>query len=287
MRAGAVKRALGVLLVAACGSRTGLLAPPEDASAPTDATPPLDVIEKPDVSVVGCPDASTEFVYVVSNDDVLWTFDPPTATFTAIGTLSCPAASGAPFSMAVARDGTAYVEYDDGELFSVSTQTAACKPTSFQSGQVQNFGMGFATIGAGPAEQLFIAPGTALATLDVDAGFALSPIGPFVPGVDLAELTGTGDGRLYAYYAASDLGGSTIGEIDKTNAHVLAADDLPDVDRGSAWAFAFWGGDFWIFTAPNGEQTTVKYDPVAKKSTVVAHLGVWIVGAGVSTCAPQ
>jgi len=283
---------VGVLFVAACGARTGLLAPeePADAADASDAAPDaesLDVAQKPDVSTVGCPDAATEFVYVVSEDDVLSTFDPPSATFATIGVLACDAGGANPFSMAVARDGTAYVEYDDGELFAVSTQTAACKPTSFVTGQVVPFGMGYATIGAGPAEQLFIAPNDALATLDVDAGFAIHPIGTFAPSLMLAELTGTGDGRLYAYYATGDFGGSTIGEIDKSNAHVVAADTLANVDRGDAWAFAFWGGDFWIFTAPNDEQTTVKYDPVAKTSTVVAHYASPIVGAGVSTCAPQ
>ena len=53
-----------------------------------------------------------------------------------------------------------------------------------------------------------------------------------------------------------------------------------------ALAFAFWGGDFWIFTSPGGSTTVTKYDPLTQGETAVTTLGSTIVGAGVSTCAP-
>ena len=56
-----------------------------------------------------------------------------------------------------------------------------------------------------------------------------------------------------------------------------------------AWAFAFWGGDFWIFLAKGSETSTTVYQidgaSGAIKSTTPAS-GRLIVGAGVSTCAP-
>jgi hypothetical protein len=58
------------------------------------------------------------------------------------------------------------------------------------------------------------------------------------------------------------------------------------VDRGTGWAFAFWGGDFWIFTTP-GPQNTWHYDPATKTANIVAHYSDAVVGAGVSTCAPD
>ncbi len=286
----AVMAAVPTAWLAACGARTGLLAPPYDGAS--DVLPPLDVTHD-DVTATGCLDAaSSTLVYAVTNDGLLLSFYPPTATFETLGMLQC-LSSGAPFSMAVDRKGTAYVEYDEGngKLFKVSTVDASCAPTSFANNDSTyfRFGMGYAAVGVGPSESLFIASADGhLATLDTTS-FAITTVGPFdVSTLQGAELTGTGDGRLYAYYAPSNgfTGGSFIAEIDKTTAKVLGADPL-GFDRGNAWAFAFWGGDFWVFTAPNDVQTTVKYDPVTKTSTVVAHYGSPIVGAGVSTCAPQ
>jgi len=111
-------------------------------------------------------------------------------------------------------------------------------------------------------------------------------VGQFLPAMPYAELTGTGDGRLFAYYANGFTGGSYVAQLDKTTGKILAQDSLPNIDRGTGWAFAFWGGDFWIFTTP-GQQTTVKWDPDKKEASVVAHYSAAIVGAGVSTCAPN
>jgi hypothetical protein len=65
---------------------------------------------------------------------------------------------------------------------------------------------------------------------------------------------------------------------------------LPGVDLGGAWAFAFWGGDFYLFTAPGGNGTSslvTRYRPSDGSVTQVAMApGVTIVGAGVSPCAP-
>jgi hypothetical protein len=193
--------------------------------------------------------------------------------------------------MAVDRKGVAYVEYDNGELFAVSTSTGACTPTTYVADQLPpfgNFGMGYATIGDGPDEELFIAadsPGT-LGKIDTGNPFGVAQVAIIDPTIDYAELTGTGGGRLYAYYAFGFNDGSYVAELDKTSGEIIGQDYLPTVDRGIGWAFAFWGGDFWLFTTPAG-QATVKYDPATKTSEVVAQYSASIVGAGVSTCAPQ
>jgi len=284
----------------ACGARTGLLAPDElaeagpDAAHRKDATPdvepdvPLIDASKQDAYKNDCPDADSTLVYVVSESNELLSFYPPSASFKLIGILNCPDPGANPFSMAVDRKGVAYVEYDDGKLFKVSTVDASCQPTAFvpNQGAFNTFGMGYATVGAGPAEELFIASGDGVLGKIDTTSFVVATVGPFVPQVGRAELTGTGDGRLYAFVAPGNTGGSAVAEIDKTNGDVLGEDPLPQVDQGMAWAFAFWGGDFWLFTDP-GPQTTWRYDPVTKTSTVVAHYSSPIVGAGVSTCAPQ
>ena len=78
-----------------------------------------------------------------------------------------------------------------------------------------------------------------------------------------------------------------IAEIEKTTARVAAQTSLPGVDLGNGWAFAFWGGDFWLFTSPTGLSQVDRYQPsTGTTSTVLTGIGDNIVGAGVSTCAP-
>jgi hypothetical protein len=50
------------------------------------------------------------------------------------------------------------------------------------------------------------------------------------------------------------------------------------------WAVKFWGGSFWIFL--NGAVYQVSRDRPADIQTVLSNTGRYVVGAGVSTCAP-
>jgi hypothetical protein len=149
----------------------------------------------------------------------------------------------------------------------------------------------------GPTEALFVA-GTRDTTQAASPGlgridpttFQLTKVGDFVPDIARAELTGTGDGRLFAFYTKGITNGppSFIGEIDTTTAAVVAETSLPTVDQGRGWAFAFWGGDFYMFTGPDvGGSDVTRYRPSDGSVNVVATLPTRIVGAGVSTCAPS
>lgn len=308
----------------ACGSRTALLGGDEGATSATgdddanggeggrrdgarkdaedtDALPPIDAGPKPDVDRTDCPDADATLIYVVTSSNELLSFYPPTATFRTIGNLACPG-PGNPFSMAVDRKGIAYVLYtvnarDPSGIFRVSTATGACVATSFVTGQsgFQTFGMGFASNTIGASETLYVASDERttgasgrLGSIDVSS-FKLTPVGTFQPSLTGAELTGTGAGNLFAFYPANDgSNGSVIGQIDKSTAQVVAADPLPTVDQGNGWAFAFWGGDFWLFTSPGGSGSRVtRYRPSDKTTSVITSFSGEIVGAGVSTCAPQ
>ena len=297
-------------LALACGARTGLLSPDEPLSAVDagldsrrpDVGRDRDVEVIPDVAQLDvvkldanrndCPDAAATLIYVVSQDSELLSFYPPAGVFKTIGKLACPTANGnTPFSMSVDRKGVAYVLYNDGALFKVSTATALCQATSYQVNQqgFTTFGMGFATVGAGPAEQLFVASdrnsGSSLGSIDTMT-FKLTNVGPITPGISRAELTGTGDGRLYAF-TSDGATGSAISEIDKVTAALVGTDALPTVDQGNGWAFAYWGGGFYLFTGAGGVQTTYQYNPFTRAISVIAHHSSLIVGAGVSTCAPQ
>jgi hypothetical protein len=300
------------------GPETGIIAPdrfiPSDVVVVEDAVPPIDAF-KNDVPIINpCPDAAATLIYVMGMQSELYSFDPSAGIFTPIGVINCPDSVGSPFSMAVDREGIAYVIFaatpSEGVqvgtgLFRVSTKTSECMPTTYNAvanGSV-TFGMGFvANVGDGgdAGETLFVAKdprgnlfgNSELATIDTTS-FVLTNIGYFTPGVLAAELTGTGDGRLFAFSPAQGAGEiSFIAEIDTSNANVIGEDPLPGIFAGGGWAFGFWGGDFYTFTGPSvdaGVPGTVvhRFDPVTKAITQVASLGDTIVGAGVSTCAPQ
>jgi hypothetical protein len=54
-----------------------------------------------------------------------------------------------------------------------------------------------------------------------------------------------------------------------------------------AWAFAFWGGTFYVFATVGDNSTVRSVDrATGKHALVLQHLAQRIVGAGVSTCAP-
>lgn len=313
----------------ACGSRTGLfgeedgLGGPIDGSAsssgslveggtffdggvivPDDAQSTIDARPvPPDVFRSDCPDAESLLVYVISDDYQLQSFNPDNGQFRTIGRITCPAQSGeTPFSMAVDRKGTAYILFTDEKIYRVSTATAACIDTSYVPRQ-QNFarfGMGFATNSVGPTETLYVsgdpdnvgngqptgAPG--LASLDPST-FKLTFVG-VDSRLQSAELTGTGDGRLFAFYRdQTDDTTSNIGEVRIDNGKIQGERHFATVDQGRGWAFAFWGGDFYMFHAPGGTTTVTRWRPTDNSVATIATAppGVRIVGAGVSTCAPQ
>lgn len=241
----------------------------------------------------GCSD-DAKTVYVVSADRTFSAFDPRTKTFRDIGVLRCAASPGAvPFSMAVARDAFAYVLYDNGELFKVSTTDLGCTKTGFQTGlDYRVFGMGFSTDAAGAStDTLFIAggqvvgPSSKLGRLDVST-FAPNP------GVDLTgwpELTGTGSAELWGFFPTG-AANPFVARIDKTSGIFSPTFSAPSLaGTASSWAFAFWGGSFWIFYQRDSDLSTNVYEMKSSTGAVsnaLMNTGRTIVGAGVSTCAP-
>lgn len=266
---------------------------PFDASLDADAEADAPVDAGHDVSHVGCTDASAAYVYVVTAGQNLYAFEPEGGTFKLVGNIDCIV--GSVDSMAVDRGGTAYVEYTSGNLFRVNTQTAKCSGTAYKPSQAWNhYGMGFSAIDNGPAEQLFIAeatyqhPSLGFGTVDTTS-FAFQFVAPFNPTLGNAvELTGTADGRLYAYFL-DPVAGSYLTRVDKTTGQLLEQTPLSFGAPDSAFAFSHWAGDFLFFVAPQGGSTTVtRYHTADGSTEVVAQLaGEQVVGAGASTCAPE
>ena len=245
----------------------------------------------------GCSEEA-KLVYVVDSNNKFSKFDPATKMFMDIGTLSCPAQLLAtPFSMGLDRDAVAWVLYSSGELFRVDTTNLNCTKSTWASpnGLLQ-FGMGFSTNTQGGTEDtLFVAGGAAptgqtssLATVSTQT-FAATPVGT-VTG--WPELTGTGNAELWGWFP-SDSSGTTpprVEQINKTTGAAMKTFMMPDELKGApgAWAFAAWGGDFWIFLA-KGTGKTIVYQIDGTNGTLKGQTPTQtrtIVGAGVSTCAP-
>src|SRR5262245_43569014 len=85
---------------------------------------------------------SARWIYLVDSGNAFLRYEPDTNTITRIGTLSCPA-TGTPFSMAVDRQATAYVLFQDHRLYQVSTADASCTTTPYVPNQMgfELFGM--------------------------------------------------------------------------------------------------------------------------------------------------
>ena len=246
-----------------------------------------------------CSDAS-KLVYVVDENNQLLTFTPTTKTFSSLGTLSCPATPdplfgtpATPFSMAIDRDANAWILYSSGELFKVNTSTLACTATSWQTqAGLALFGMGFSTEAAGgTSDTLFIAgssdPGltnATLARLDINSMQATT-----LGTVDGSpELTGTGSAELWGFFPGAS--GARVEKLNKANGMATQTYNLNTLaGEPAAWAFAFWGGDFWVFLMRSTETSTNVYQISGSTGMVLsttAAPGKTIVGAGVSTCAP-
>ncbi|MEA2697756.1 MAG: hypothetical protein QOI66_2027, partial [Myxococcales bacterium] len=118
----------------------------------------------------------------------------------------------------------------------------------------------------------------------------LIPIGTYTGDVmgGRCELTGTGDAKLFGFFTTQP---AYLAQIDKTTGATPQAVSLPTIDATTGgYAFSFWGGSYWFYTASDTDNTKVtRYDPTTTPPTTtvpVPQLTFTIVGAGVSTCAP-
>jgi hypothetical protein len=277
--------------------------------------PLLDVGNQVDPDGDGCECApKSDLVYVLAWDGVaaggLWTFDPATLQFDEIGEIPCNPGAQV-FSMGVARDAKAWVQYQPGgDIFTFDVNTRECNDPGYLPGQsgFSRFGMAFVSYsetsecdelyglrmaGTTPTE----CPGQACGTLGVIDPQTMSL--QVINGTQYSggELTGTGDGRLYAFVGLSP---AKLVEFDKSTGEVVDAIELDGLELTDAFAFAFWGGDFWFFTEaansvpglPEGTSKVVKldYDDSDGQgrvlTNVVPNAPILVAGAGVSTCAP-
>ena len=251
-----------------------------------------------------CEDDDVKLIYLVDSANDFLSFDPrklPGDPFHLIGKLKCGRWAGSPFSMSIDRNGTAWVVYDDGSLFKVSITDATCEPTAYVRGSsgATTFGMGFATDQpGGDSEKLYIAANSganSLSTIDTEHGVVPHRVGLLTSIVDRnPELTGTSDAKLYGFYP-NTFGDSFVQEIDRaTGAGIGRQWSVGQLGEVAAYAFAQWGGAFYIFETSlegpglGGNSAVLMVDKTTGKyQTVLSNLPYRISGAGVSTCAPE
>jgi len=280
-REGAEMKALCFLLLAGCAIGQQRTDPQTNSDAAPEAEPPVNFSDggiSGDADV-GCA-IEAKLVYVVDGSQNLYSFDPKALKFSPVGALSC--ASVPTFSMAVDRKATAYSLDVKGALVRYDIRSKECTVLPFPVAQhgFFTFGMGFASNSKGSSQEtLFVASANSLGLATIDTiTLALVPVGKFDKLGGRVELSGTGDGQLFGLFETTPY---VVGEIDKATAQVLS--QAPQMPTGQAnFAFAHWGGSFWLFVGKD----VFRFDPKTQASAKVASAAFDVVGAGVSTCAP-
>ena len=226
-------------------------------------------------------------IYVIDKEtESIHYYDTREAVFQHVGDLDCGQFAGRPASMSIARDGFAYVRYYDDTLYSVNLGTMGCEETDYES-DFGHFGMGFATTSAnGWQDELFVANRSQLARLNV-ANWTMENVGRLP---SQSELTGNRLGQLWAILPLETP--TRVVELNKVNARIERSINLerfPNPYTIDTFAFANWGGDFFIFVRQNGMGESTKVLRVSGRDgsmqVEAEDTDMNIVGAGVSTCA--
>lgn len=258
----------------------------------------------------GCAEEA-KLVYLLSTDNKIRSFDPGKKEFGQPFSLSCPVPNDGndwqPNSMAVDRNAIAWVNYVGtsfagdaaGLLFEVDLAKKTCAPTPTVHLPSEWFrvGMGFSTDSAGGTSETLWVTGTSsigqspgLGKIEMASKLLHKSPGPFngdplLAGQD-AELTGTGDAKLFGFFTTSPV---RVAELDKASAKILSSHTVGNVPKPNAWAFSFWGGAFYFYTSDGFATSTItRYDASTNQvdGSYVLNAGAIVVGAGVSTCAP-
>lgn len=247
-------------------------------------------------------------IYLMSDRNEIWFYDPSANDFALLGSFTC-LTTGRVNSMGIDRQGFAWVNFVTtqvypsaaglGEIWQLDlSDLSTCVDSGYQPtpNVFAQFGMAFATrTEHDTCDDLYLYENENGAYM---RGANLGRITRGATTLDViaaqnyprAELTGTGDGRLFAFM---DTGGDALlVELDKSSGAELNTTPLPGLETTNAFAFAFWGGDVYFFTESDQDPThsmvtRLDLDGNAGGGLSVVHPTVpgRIGGAGVSTCA--
>jgi hypothetical protein len=298
----------------------------DSGSSDTGSNAKFDLGAAPDVATVECDeDESPIYVLTHTVPAQILSFDPESLEFTpVIDAVTCPeTADWTVSSMAIDRQRGAWIEWGalaNGEadpyykrLDRLDLDSGACETDVGELPVTENWGtplgMAFVSQAEDSAnEQLFfVDTGTYLHELAGQA--SLGRYYDFQPGEGTTfsgvELTGTGGGQLFTIimnwtpeWDHPCTGDNPcyptvhIGEVDKQTGAAISNFEVPEVEAlgiaPGGFAFAHWGGRFWIFISNEYGPTKVyDYDITTNTAVLAKDDGPdGVVGAGVSTCAP-
>ena len=269
------------LLVLQCGARTGLYAPEQfdAADAHLDARHEPDAQEEDAVFIDAtgnCPPEAT-LIYITGTGGALYSFWPPSFTFTFIGNLTC---TTAPTHMTVDRHGVAWV-VANGMLYRASTIDASCVAvgnwTPNPAPGFTDFALTFVGTTSTDTHLYMMDSTPRLALFDTDAGsFAVVGDPPISNAV--GDMTSNGDGTLYFLH---DILQPALYEIDPATATILNDYDIA-ASGGGSQALAYFGGLFYAFEDDN----VSSYEIATNTTTSLGIAPINVTGAGQSTCVP-
>jgi hypothetical protein len=234
-------------------------------------------------------DETSDLIYLIDKDTAeLHLFDPATLGITLVGELDCDWIT-TPGSMGVARDGRAFVRYSDQTVYEVDLTTLTCAATSYSDRRTGfgAFGMGYATDDPTTwRDQLYIANGDEVALLDT-ATWTPTTVARLP---SQAELTGNAAGELWAFLPLERTG--QVRQIDQATGSTvqsLSVSGFPNPTDIDTFAFAAWGGELYAFVREYGMGSSTdvyRIESSGRMTVVASDIGLNVVGAGVSTCAP-
>src|SRR5262249_39716327 len=160
-----------------------------------------------------------------------------------------------------------------GSIHRASTRDASCVRTAFGVQHNGFFQPGMAFVSTGPElvdETLFVWAGAVVTgPLPWSGSFSWTSAEPGLARIDRstsalalvghddsllgrakADLTGTGDGKLYGFFTTTP---ATLAEIDLATGTPHHPRPLPGITGVLAWAFSFWRGDFYLYWSRAGE----------------------------------
>ncbi len=295
----------GALLMAACGS-----VGPDDASDAgddafvwRDAGPDSSTPDAGDAGITSCaclPGPHGDLIYVLSQHAELYSFDPRTNQFAFIANVSCDGQTD-PYTLAVDHEGTFWMLFvGTGQLRTLAPgEPTACGTPAFvpNLNDFPLFGMSFVGDDTpGTCPQLYAHSYSGTGPFDEGTGFG--DLGLYEPAsgslqslasidYDGGELAGTGDGRLFAFAGASP---AKLVEYNRVTGAVVETIPLDGFHKTGASAFAFFGGDLYLFTEapPPGCDTCLDTQCAADHTACLAdvdcaeHLGC-VLASGVFT----
>lgn len=207
-------------------------------------------------ALCGCtPGLHDANIFILGQDAELYRFDPLTLAAELVVAPTC-ATTDRVFSMAIDPQGRAWIEYAmTRRLLTIDVNDlGACEDSGYLPtlAELPLFGMSFVQRGACATLYGFSYDGEGLFEegpgLGVLARIEGDPLrAAILSSVDYdgGELAGTGDGRLFAFTGDSP---AKLVEYDPDDGSTLETHPLDGFSKTNASAFAFFGGDIYLFT---------------------------------------